>query len=947
MRVPVSWLRDYVALPESLTARELAAALIRVGLEVETVYEVGAGLSGPLVVGTVLEIEQVPGTKKPIRWCQVDVGEDQPRGIVCGAANFEVGDHVVVALPGAVLPGGFEITARKTYDRVSDGMICSVRELGIGDDHTGILVLSAEDLDGAEPGAEAAALLQLPDAVLDIAVTPDRGYCLSMRGMAREAGHALGVAFTDPALAVAAHAARSVAGDPAGDVGAAGQGATEEGAVAAVAAGAVAAEAGAAGQGAAGEGAVAAVAAGADAAEEGAAGQGAAEEGAVAAGTAGAGAAGAGAAEAGAAEDGAAREAAGLGSAGLGSAGLGSAGLGSAAAGDGWPVQIDDPVGCDRFSAWTVTGLDAKAGSPLWMRRRLMLAGMRPISLAVDATNYVMLELGQPMHAFDRAKLTGGLLIRRAVPNETLETLDGVTRRLSADDLLVTDESGPLALAGVMGGASTEIGPETTDIVLEAAHWNPPTIMRMVRRHRLPSEAARRFERGVDPEAALPALRRAAGLLAEHGGATDVGVTVVGPVRPRPHIALAADRPGRIAGRDIPRGTVVERLTEIGCEVEGEYILAVVPPPWRPDLVDPADLVEEVIRLEGYDTVAGVLPAAPAGPGLPPRQRLHRSVGRALAESGYEEVLSYPFVSPQRADDLGLAADDPARRAVRVVNPLSDEQPLLRTSLLPGLLDTLARNVSRGMRDVALFETGLVYLPRPDAAPAPLLGVDRRPTDDEIAALERSLPEQPRHVAVALAGERVPAGWWGGGEPAGWQDAVEAARLVVRTAGEEPTVRAAQVPPWHPGRCAEIVVGDRMIGHAGELHPRVVAALDLPPRTAAMELDLDALHFPEPVPAPAISTFPPALLDVALVVGEQVPAAEVEAALRDGAGELLESVRLFDRYADAERLGAGRKSLAYALRFRAPDRTLTVEEASAAKEAAVAEAASRTGAALR
>jgi phenylalanyl-tRNA synthetase beta chain len=830
MRVPVSWLREFVALPETLSARELGTALIRVGLEVETVHEIGAGLSGPLVVGTVLAIEPVAGTKKPIRWCQVEVGEDEPRGIICGATNFEVGDHVVVALPGAVLPGGFAITARKTYGKVSDGMICSVRELGIGEDHTGILVLAPADLAGAEPGADAAALLELPDAVLDIAVTPDRGYCLSMRGMAREAAHALDLEFTDPAASVASEAVTDqvpAQGEP------------------------------------------------------------------------------------------------------------------------GWSVQIDDPVGCDRFSAWTLTGLDPAAASPLWMRRRLMLAGMRPISLAVDVTNYVMLELGQPMHAFDRDKLTGGILVRRAVPNETLVTLDGTPRRMSADDLLVTDESGPLALAGVMGGASTEIGPETTDLVLEAAHWDPPTIMRMVRRHRLPSEAARRFERGVDPDVALPALRRAAALLAEHGGARDAGVTTVGPVRPRPHIALSADRPGRIAGREIPRGTVVQRLSEVGCEVEGEYILAVVPPSWRPDLVDPADLVEEVIRLEGYDTVTGTLPAAPAGPGLTARQRTHRAVGRALAESGYVEVLSYPFVAPRRADDLGLPADDPARHALRVANPLSDEQPLLRTSLLPGLLDALARNLSRGLRDVALFETGLVYLPKADTAPAPRLGVDRRPTEDELAALERALPDQPRHVAVALAGDRVPAGWWGGAEPACWADAVEAARLVVRAAGLEPTVRAARLAPWHPGRCAEISVDGRVVGHAGELHPRVLAALDLPDRTAVMELDLDTLAQPEPVRGPAISGFPPALLDVALVVDEQVPAAEVEAALRDGAGDLLESVRLFDRYADPDRLGEGRKSLAYALRFRAPDRTLTVEEATAAKEAAVAEAASRTGAALR
>jgi phenylalanyl-tRNA synthetase beta chain len=822
MRVPVSWLRELVALPPELPARELGAALIRVGLEVEAVEEVD--VAGPLVVGAVLGFELVAGVKKPIRWCQVDVGETEPRGIICGAGNFAVGDHVVVALPGAVLPGGFTITARKTYGHVSDGMICSVRELGIGEDHSGILVLTADDLGGATPGADALGLLDLPDAVLDIAVTADRGYCFSMRGMARETAHALGLPFSDPAESV-----------PTGE-------SSDEPA---------------------------------------------------------------------------------------------------------WPVQVADPAGCDRFAALTLTGLDPSAPTPLWMRRRLAQSGMRPISLAVDVTNYVMLELGQPMHAYDRAKLTGEIVVRRAVSGERLLTLDGNDRILTSEDLLVADESGPIGLAGIMGGDATEIAAQTSDIILEAAHWNPPTIMRAARRHRLPSEAARRFERGVDPEVAVPSLRRAAQLLAAHGGAVSGGLTVVGEPRPREHIPLAADRPGRVAGREIAGPVVIQRLTEIGCEVEGEYVLAVVPPSWRPDLADPADLVEEVIRLEGYDTVVGTLPYTPPSPGLTSRQRRLRAVGRALAADGYVEVLNFPFVGTTRADDLGLPDDDPMRSALRLVNPLSDEQPLLRTSLLPGLLDALARNVARGMRDAAIFETGLVYLPRPDGARPPILGVDRRPSDDELDALEKGLPDQPRHVAVAVTGDRVPSSWWGGAEPSCWADAIHAARTVVRAAGLEPVVRAAARAPWHPGRCAEILVGDRVVGYAGELHPRVLATLELPPRTAAMELDLDALGAADPVPAPQVSAFPPALLDVALVVDDDVPAASVENALREGAGDLLESIRLFDLYADPDRVGEGRKSLAYALRFRAPDRTLTVEEANAAKQSAVAAATERTGATLR
>ncbi|MET9969300.1 phenylalanine--tRNA ligase subunit beta, partial [Streptomyces sp. NPDC006356] len=347
------------------------------------------------------------------------------------------------------------------------------------------------------------------------------------------------------------------------------------------------------------------------------------------------------------------------------------------------------------------------------------------------------------------------------------------------------------------------------------------------------------------------------------------------------------------------------------------------------------------------------LPKPPSGRGLTHRQRLHRRVGRALAGAGYVEAPNYPFVSEQVFDQLGLAADDPARRVVKLVNPLNDEEPALRTSLLPGLLGALRRNDGRGSHDLALFETGLVFQPREEQRVAGHLPVDRRPTDEEIAALDAVLPEQPRHVAVVLAGALEQAGWWGKGRPADWADAVEAARAVAREAGAELIVRAGQYGPWHPGRCAELAItvdgAERVVGHAGELHPRVLKALGLPARTCAMELDLDALErVGDGVPqAPSISTFPVATQDVALVVDKPVPAAEVEAALRAGAGELLEGIRLFDVYVNDEQLGDGKKSLAYALRFRAGDRTLTVDEASAARDAAVALAGERTGAVLR
>jgi phenylalanyl-tRNA synthetase beta chain len=821
VRVPVSWLREYVDLPADLDNEGLERALVRVGLEVEAFHDMRASVTGPLVVGQVRTIEELTGFKKPIRYCLVDVGEAEPRGIVCGATNFAVGDLVVVALPGAVLAGGFAIAARSTYGHVSDGMICSARELGLGDDHTGIIVLAADT--AAVPGADARPVVGLDEVVVELAVTPDRGYCLSMRGVARELSHSLGVPYRDPAAAVL-----PLAGDQ-----------------------------------------------------------------------------------------------------------------------PGFPVRVEDPAGCDRFTAAAVRGFDPNAASPAWMKRRLTLAGIRSISLAVDITNYLMLELGQPMHAWDLGRLAGDLVVRRARPGERLTTLDGADRVLDPEDLVIADDSGVVSLAAVMGGASTEVSDATVDLLFEAAHWDPVTVARTARRHKLPSEASKRFERGVDPQLTPVAVARAAALLTEYaGGTVDDRVTDVYAVPPREPIPMAVARPARTAGVDYPPARVVELLTAIGCELTGDDPLLVTPPSWRPDLTDPADLAEEVIRLDGYDKVPAELPIAPPGNGLTPVQRRRRTVGRALAEAGYVEVLSYPFVGQPVLDALGIPAADPRRRTVRLRNPLSADEPELRTTLLPPLLATLRRNIGRGQREVALYEIGLVFHPAAATGTPPHLGVDRRPADEALAAAEAFVPGQPWHVATVQAGEADPAGWWGGGRAGDWSDAVEAARVAVAAAGQRAEVRAAAYPPWHPGRCAELLVGGVVVGHAGELHPQVCAALELPRRTVAMELNLDALPLPEVTVAPPMSSFPPALIDVALVVDQATPAASVESALVEGAGELLETVRLFDVYT-GEQVGSGRKSLAYKLTFRAPDRTLTVDEAVAARDAAVALAVDRVGAALR
>jgi phenylalanyl-tRNA synthetase beta chain len=818
VHAPLGWIAEFADLPATIDARELGDALVRVGLEIEAIDAPGDALRGPIVVGRVESVEPEPQKNgKTINWCQVDVGEPQARGIVCGAHNFAVGDLVVVALPGAVLPGGFEIGARKTYGHVSDGMICSVRELGIGEDHAGILVI-----DEGTPGADALDALGLREAVLTIAVTPDRGYCLSIRGLAREAATALGVGFRDVAeLSL-----------PVADGGA-------------------------------------------------------------------------------------------------------------------YSVTVGDPSGCDQFSARAVSGLDPSAPSPDWMRRRLRAAGMRSISLAVDVTNYVMLETGQPLHAFDRSKLSGAIGIRRAEVGEKLTTLDGTVRALDPDDLVVVDDSGPVALAGVMGGASTEIGVETAAIVLEAAHWDPGSIARAVRRHRLPSEAAKRFERGVDPEMAGVALQRCVDLLVEFGGATAVpGYTVVGDGPTAVTIAFASNHASQLAGMPISSDVVVSTLRQVGCVVEGGDPLTVAPPSWRPDLTDPADLVEEVVRLVGYDKLPSSLPTPPPGRGLTSAQQWRRAVSRAVAAAGFSEVLNYPFDAPSVHDVLREPADDVRRRATRLLNPLSEAEPELRTSLLPGLLATLTRNVGRGNRDLALFEMGLVYLARPVSA-VPVIGVDHRPSDDQLAALEALVPLQPRHLGAVLAGGVERSGWWGSGRAASWADAVELARVIARTARVELQIRAVAYAPWHPGRCAELLLDGIVIGHAGELDPRVVEAMDLPARTYALELDLDAFAPPSPATAPSLSTYPPVLLDLALVVPARVASADVLSAVRDGAGSLLEAARLFDVYADEERLGPDVKSLAFSLRFRARDRTLTVEEATVARDAAITRASERFGAQLR
>ncbi|HEX4392424.1 MAG TPA: phenylalanine--tRNA ligase subunit beta [Mycobacterium sp.] len=831
MRIPYSWLREVVSAGApgwDVKPADLEQALIRIGHEVEQIIALGP-VDGPLTVGRVASIEELTEFKKPIRACNVDVGEEKPREIVCGATNFVVGDLVVVALPGTTLPGGFNIAARTTYGHTSDGMICSAAELGLAADHSGILVLPPGT---AEPGASGARVLGLDDVIFDLAITPDRGYCMSVRGLAREIACAYDLDFEDPA---------DVAALP--------------------------------------------------------------------------------------------------------------------CEGEAWPLTVQPETGVRRFALRPVTGIDPTAVSPWWLQRRLLLSGIRAISPAVDATNYVMLELGHPMHAHDLNRITGGLAVRFAADGETVETLDDVERRLNPADVLIVDDVATAAIGGVMGSGSTEMRDDSTDVLLEAAVWDPAAVSRTARRLRLPSEAARRYERGVDPAISVAALDRCASLLVDIAGGqvsakiTDwrgdppVGNSVADWAGPP--IRLAADLPDRVAGVSYRPGTTARRLTQIGAVVsDAGDSLTVTPPSWRPDLLQPADLVEEVLRLEGLDVIPSVLPLAPAGRGLSATQRRRRAVGKSLALSGYVEILPTPFLPAGVFDAWGLPADDARRKTTQVLNPLEADRPHLATTLLPGLLEALTRNVSRGIVDVALFAVAQVVQPTEQTKAVELIPVDRRPTDDEIAGLDASLPRQPQHVAAVLTGLREPRGPWGEGRRSEAPDAFDAVRIITRASGIEVTLRAAQHLPWHPGRCAEVIVGETVVGHAGQLHPAVIERSGLPKGTCAVELNLDALPIVDAFPAPRVSPFPAVFQDVSLVVDADVPAQTVEDAVRNGAGELLEDVRLFDVYIGPQ-VGENRKSLTFALRFRAADRTLTEDEASAARDAAVQRAAEQVGAVLR
>ena len=797
MRVPLSWLTEYVDV--TLEPEALADVLTIGGLAVEAVHRPTGGTRG-VVVTEVLDAAKIEGSDKLHRVHVTD--GTATHEIVCGASNYAPGDKVAAALPGAVLTGTFEIGARKLFGHVSNGMLASARELGVGEDHSGIWILD----DDAPLGADLTEWLGLDDAVLELEVTPDRGYGLSIVGVARDVAALTGADLHLPA----------VSHQPTGDTGV--------------------------------------------------------------------------------------------------------------------PVTIPDASLCPRFDARRIEGVMVRP-SPAWVQRRLAAAGMRAVSSIVDATNLSMLETGHPAHAYDLDLLAGpSIEVRRARPGESFTTLDGVERTCDPDDLLIADAHGPVGFAGAMGGERTEVRETTRTVLLEVATFSPAAVLRSARRHQLLTEASKRFEKTVPAATIAWGAARCADLIVQLAGGSVAAVADHGgePAPPAP-ISLRPERARSLLGIDVDDEAQAALLERIDCTVDrhgGE--VTVTPPPWRPDLRIEVDLYEEIARLHGYDKIPQTLPSSGQVGGREARDEAVRAVRRALAGAGWAEALLLPFAADSDVDALHLPAGDRRRDRIALVNPLSKEESVLRTSLLPGLLLALRRNVRRQVADVALFEVGRVFLP---------------PTADDPAADGGpggvALPAEPQLIAFAACGTFDPVRY---DEPARAADIYDVlgAVEVIRTAMGLPAldVEATDEQPYHPGRAARLRLGGVEIGVVGELHPRVVEAFDVPARTVAGELRLDRLTAggrrpPQPVPPSAL---PGARFDVAVVVDESIPAGAVEQVVRAAAGEKLTYLRLFDVYT-GEQVGAGAKSLAYTLRLDDPAEQLTDADVTAAIdriEAAVA-----------
>lgn len=822
MKVSLKWLSEYVEVPTDLKA--FCDRLDLTGTGVEGVERTG-DMYDHVVTGQILEKQAHPDsdhmwvTKVDVGAANVDKdGNPEPLQIVCGAQNFNQGDHVVVATIGAVLPGDFKIKKSKLRGVVSCGMNCSARELGIGSDHDGIMILPED----APIGMPLADYLKLSDSVLDLEITPNRPDCLSMVGMAREVGAMYAVDVKNPLDEMEA-ALQEGADLPAIDELA--------------------------------------------------------------------------------------------------------------------TVTVEDVDRCPRYTARVIKNVQV-GPSPDWLAERVTAAGARSINNVVDVTNYILFLFGQPLHAFDYDKLvdeTGkaNVVVRAAKEGEKLLTLDGEERELTTDMTVIATPEKAVGLAGVMGGLDTEVTDETTTILLEAATFEPGRTSRTSRNLGLISESSMRYERRVDDVEIDRMSAAAAQLLAEVSGGTVVpGLIDVYNTKTEPEaLEFRIPRFQGMMGETIPRDFIVDMLQRLGCAVseKDEQTLTVVPPTFRPDLEREIDLYEEVLRLYGMDRIPSTLPGGPGRVGIKTEaQRTMDKINNTLRACGLNETMTYSFADPHELEQLRMPTEGMGI-PVELLNPLNAEQSVMRQSIIPGLMRSVAYNQSRGVHNIQLYETGVVFF----------------------GAEGRKSPKERNRLAVVMAGAMSDPSWNQASIAFDFFDGKGVVESLMReSALAKPRFKALsaeEAPHLQPGRAAQVLDGGTVLGWIGEIHPLACDAYDVQAPVVAFELDLDALI---KCARPArdyvdVPVFPAVTMDVAFVVDESVTHEQLSRCISSAGGKLLDKAQLFDVYRDEERLGVGKKSMAYALEYRAADRTLTTEEVDKQHERLIKKVCGATGAEVR
>ncbi|MCK9230931.1 MAG: phenylalanine--tRNA ligase subunit beta [Syntrophales bacterium] len=804
MLVSLKWLKDYVDC--SLPLEELAEILTMAGLEVESVTTVAPDFSG-VVVAEITAITPHPNADKLVL-CDVATGDETLR-VVCGAPNTRTGALVALAKVGAVIPGGYTIKDSKIRGEASRGMLCSEQELGISDDHSGIMILD----ETLTPGEDLRTALDLYDTVLDISVTPNRSDCLSILGIAREVAALTGAPLRYPD-STCTESGRPVQEDAS--------------------------------------------------------------------------------------------------------------------------VEIQNPELCPRYTARLIRNVTI-GPSPSWLKSRIEAVGLRAINNVVDVTNFVMMELGQPLHAFDYAFLEEGrIVVRGAEENEAFVSLDEKTRILKGDTLMICDGVKPVAIAGIMGGMNSEVQAGTDTILLESAYFNPRSIRKTSRAFGMSTDAAFRFERGVDPEGVTRALDRAARLMAElSGGSIAPGVIDEYPLKidSPSAVRLRTERVAKILGTAVDTSRITEILRGLAMEVSGEGeeegVLLVTPPSFRGDLTREIDLIEEVARVNGYETIPATIPRLEPVP-REERQReaLERLINTTMVGMGYSEVIHFSFTTPDSSRVLGYPEDHESRRYVRIANPLTEDTSVMRTSLIYGLLECVGKNVNAGNENLALFETGTVFFSTGGG----------------------TLPQEKKRIAGLLTGDRRSGQWHATDTPWDFYDLKGSLETLFAALGITSTRFVADdTVPWlTPGTSAAVCRGEQRLGALGEVHPEVLKRMDLDRKVFVFDLDRDALaasvtldrHFRE------IPRYPAVTRDVSFLVGRDVTAEQICDLSRDNDEELLESVHIFDVYSGPV-IPPGMKSLALRFTYRSQTRTLADQEVSDAHRRIVEQVLDRSGAKVR